>query len=67
MPIVLSPDTYDAWLDPDVTPDVATELLVASPLAGWRADPVSTRMSQSTHDDPQCVAPLGNPNQGELF
>lgn len=67
MPIVLAPDVYDAWLDPKLKPDAATELLVVPPLTSWRADAVSTRMSSATYDDPQCVAPLGNPRQGELF
>ena len=67
MPIVLAEDAYDAWLDPKVKPEIASELCVAPPLVGWRADAVSTRMSSTTHDDPACIQPLGNPNQGELF
>jgi putative SOS response-associated peptidase YedK len=67
MPIVIEPESYAAWLDPSVAPDQATELLMGTPLSGWRADTVSTRMSSSAHDDEQCIAPLGNPNQGELF
>jgi putative SOS response-associated peptidase YedK len=67
MPIVLSPPGYDRWLDPSVKPEDATELLVGRALSGWRADAVSTRMASSTHDDPACIAPVGNPNQGELF
>lgn len=69
MPVLLAPDVYDAWLDPDVKPDVATELLALAhgPASGWRADAVTTRMSSTQYDDPQCIAPVGNPNQGELF
>ncbi len=67
MPIVLGEDAYDAWLDPAVKPDSALELCVLTPLVGWRADAVSTRMSTATHDDPACIQPVGNPNQGELF
>jgi putative SOS response-associated peptidase YedK len=67
MPIVVAPCDYDAWLDPTVKPEAAMELLVASPLAGWRVDPVSTRMSQAQYDDERCIEPIGNPNQGELF
>lgn len=66
MPIVLPEDAYAQWLDPAVKPESASELLVHSPLVGWRADAVSTRMS-TAHDDPQCIEPVGNPNQGELF
>jgi putative SOS response-associated peptidase YedK len=67
MPVVLAPERYDAWLDPDVSPQDANEILVAEPLAGWRADAVSTRMSSRSLDDEKCIEPIGNPNQGELF
>lgn len=68
MPIVVGPDAFDAWLDPEVGPDEATELLVGLPHPiGWRADAVTTRMASALHDDAQCIAPIGNPNQGELF
>jgi putative SOS response-associated peptidase YedK len=67
MPIVVAPENYELWLDPETAVDVATELLSDKPLVGWRADLVSTRMSSSAHDDAQCIQPIGNPNQGELF
>jgi len=70
MPIVLAPEHHDAWLDPKVKPDAAAALCAASPTSGvadWRADIVSTRMSSGAHDDAECIAPLGNPNQGSLF
>jgi putative SOS response-associated peptidase YedK len=37
------------------------------PLDGWRADAVSSWVNDLAHDDAQCIAPLGNPAQGELF
>jgi len=67
MPIVVAPDWYQKWLDPKVSPVDASELLIATPLVGWRTDIVSTRMSSPAHDDAQCIEPIGNPNQGELF
>lgn len=67
MPIVLGAEAYETWLDPSVRPEVASEVLVSSQLSGWRADAVSTRMRSTSHDDPACVEPVGNPNQGELF
>lgn len=33
----------------------------------WRATEVSTWFADAAHDDPRCIAPLGNPAQGELF
>jgi putative SOS response-associated peptidase YedK len=68
MPIVLTPDVFDEWLDPAIGSDAAIELLMAMrhPV-GWRSDAVTTRMASSQHDDEQCIEPVGNPNQGELF
>ncbi|MEJ7599933.1 MAG: SOS response-associated peptidase family protein [Kofleriaceae bacterium] len=41
--------------------------LVPLELASWRADAVSDHVDDVAHDDARCVAPLGNPAQGELF
>jgi len=67
MPIVVSPEDFDGWLDPRVSADDATELLVGTALDGWRADAVSTRMVSAQYDDERCITPLGNPDQCELF
>ncbi len=68
MPIVLSPEMFERWLDPNMGPDQATEMLLAAPHpSGWRTDAVTTRMASSQHDDEKCIEPVGNPNQGELF
>ncbi|HEY5920854.1 MAG TPA: SOS response-associated peptidase family protein [Kofleriaceae bacterium] len=68
MAIVIAPEVFDAWLDPKLDVDEATELLVgAAHPVGWRTDPVTTRMASAQHDDERCIQPVGNPNQGELF
>ncbi|HEX5059491.1 MAG TPA: SOS response-associated peptidase family protein [Kofleriaceae bacterium] len=68
MPIVVPPTAFEAWLDPTVSPDAATDLLAAAEHpTGWPTDTVTTRMASAQYDDAQCIAPLGNPNQGELF
>lgn len=33
----------------------------------WRATAISKYFADASHDDPRCIAPLGNPAQGELF
>ena len=59
---------FATWLDPDVGPDQATEMLMSAPHpSGWRTDAVTNRMASSQHDDVKCIEPVGNPNQGELF
>ena len=64
MPVVIPPHGHAAWLTGPR--DRARELL-AIPPEGWRADPVSSWVNSKNHDDAQCVEPLGNPAQGELF
>ena len=64
MPSVLPADAYATWLTGHR--DAARELL-GRPLTGWRAEPVSAWANSADHDDPQCVEPIGNPAQGELF
>jgi putative SOS response-associated peptidase YedK len=67
MPIVIAARDYDAWLDPKVPPDRAAETCMSPAVNDWRADAVSTRMSSAQYDDERCIAPVGNPNQRELF
>jgi putative SOS response-associated peptidase YedK len=68
MPIVLGAEAIAAWLDPKLGPADAMKLAEdAPPPSGWRADAVTTRMVSAQHDDAKCIAPIGNPNQGELF
>jgi putative SOS response-associated peptidase YedK len=64
MPIVVPAAGYTAWL---TGPRERARELLAAPLDGWRADPVSTWVNSVEHDDERCVEPIGNPAQGELF
>ena len=56
MPVILSADDYQHWLDPKVqTIEPLAPLLI--PLPGDRMDayPVSTHVNSPAHDDPQCI------------
>ncbi|MDQ3365072.1 MAG: SOS response-associated peptidase family protein [Myxococcota bacterium] len=46
----------EAWLDGGAPVEVA-----------WRAVAISRWFEDVAHDDARCIAPLGNPAQGELF
>ncbi|HEY8496639.1 MAG TPA: SOS response-associated peptidase [Limnochordales bacterium] len=60
MPVILSPDDYDLWLDPDVQePEAVLPLLRPAPEDLLRAYPVSTLVNSPRHDDPACVEPVG--------
>jgi putative SOS response-associated peptidase YedK len=57
MPIVLPPDDWAAWLDPDVDADTARAMLAHPAGDDWVAEPVSTWVNKADHDDPRCIAP----------
>lgn len=69
MPVVLSPDIYDAWLDPGLDADGARALLGVPPVDDWIAEPVSTQVNSANNDEPSCIAPLTDdePRQRTLF
>jgi putative SOS response-associated peptidase YedK len=71
MPVILSPDNYDLWLDPDFrnTASVA-EMLRPFEARLMRRYPVSTRVNQVQNDDADCakpVEPYSSPTQAQLF
>lgn len=70
MPVILAPDDFDLWLDPREA-DVVKLLAVLRAQPGERMamHPVSTRVNDPRHDDPECltrVEPVPDP-QGSLF
>ncbi len=59
MPVILTPDRFDLWLDPAVG-DAAHLLPLLAPAAveGWETEPVSKSVNSPAHDAPDCVEPL---------
>ena len=58
MPVILSRDAYEQWLDPTIeTPDPLVALLVPHPADEMTADPVSTWVNKAVHDDARCIEP----------
>ncbi|MEU2791425.1 SOS response-associated peptidase [Streptomyces sp. NPDC007100] len=68
MPLIMTPDKWDAWLDPART-DVADLLpLLAPPPAGlMRAYPVPTDVSNVRNNGPELVKELPAPEEETLF
>ncbi len=68
MPVILPPQAYEAWLDPELieTGHLAPLLVPARPgfLIGY---PVSQRVNAPLHDDPGCIAPLEGGAAGGLL
>jgi putative SOS response-associated peptidase YedK len=59
MPVILSPEAYDLWLDPgfaDVT--AAPDLLKPFDARRMKSYPVSARVGNAANDDAECCAPV---------
>ena len=57
MPVILSADTYDVWLDPASERDELTALLAPYPEDEMGAYPVSRFVNSPQNNDPRCVEP----------
>lgn len=58
MPVILSPDVLDAWLDPGLTsPELWSPLFVPLPEALMRKDLVSRRVNDVANDGPELLVP----------
>jgi putative SOS response-associated peptidase YedK len=56
MPVILPPESYDAWLDREIDdPRPLLPLLVPSPSDPLEAYAVSGLVNSPAHDDPQCI------------
>jgi putative SOS response-associated peptidase YedK len=59
MPVILPPEHWDTWLDPDVQDaDELSDLLIPFTAAQMRAHPVSTHVNKPGNDDPTCIDPI---------
>ncbi len=67
MPVILEPDTYDVWLEPE-TPLSALDA-VMRPMASEKMDEhtVSAFVNDPAHDSRDCIEVAESPRQGELF
>jgi putative SOS response-associated peptidase YedK len=69
MPVILSPDNYDLWLDPGMQVVAAiSELLKPYDARLMRCYAVSTRINHVANDDEECSRPIASAeNQSRLF
>ena len=59
MPVILSPEHYDLWLDPGFgRADALKEMLSPFDAKLMKRYPVSTRVNDVKNDDPECAAAL---------
>jgi putative SOS response-associated peptidase YedK len=56
---ILTPDSWDTWLDPEQhDKQQLTDLLKPWPTEGWQALPVSRHVNSPGNDDPKCIEPI---------
>ena len=70
MPVIVAPDKYDLWLDPDVTDfEAIRDILKPYDAAQMRCYPVSRKLNNSKIDNAEAASPvtLDTPTQGQLF
>ena len=68
MPLMLTPDRWDAWLDPARTgPEELRGLLAPPPGGLMRAFPVPTAVSNVRNNGPELLRELAAPEEGTLF
>ncbi|MFI2289195.1 SOS response-associated peptidase [Streptomyces niveus] len=68
MPLMLTPDRWDAWLDPARTDlDGLRELLAPPPEGLMRAYPVTTAVSNVRNNGPELLEELAAPEESTLF
>lgn len=59
MPVILNPENYNAWLDPENHDTTGLKaLLKAYPASSMMAYPVSRRMNDPSHDEADCIQPV---------
>lgn len=58
MPVILPPDTWESWLDPERTPGDLQPLLQPLPEGSLEEWPVSTDVNSPRNDGPELVAPV---------
>ena len=69
MPVILNPDQYDTWLDPQIgDPPTLAPLLMPYPDADMRVYGVGDAVKKPGFEDPICIAPFEHKNsQMEMF
>jgi putative SOS response-associated peptidase YedK len=66
MPVILSPDDYDRWLDPErKSPDDVLDLLRPYPAERMAASPVSTLVNNPRNERRECIEPVDLETIGE--
>ncbi|WP_420632168.1 SOS response-associated peptidase [Candidatus Leptofilum sp.] len=58
MPVIVEPEDFDLWLNPEPNPELGLHLLRPYPAEKMRAYPVSTIVNSPRNDVPECIQPV---------
>ena len=59
MPVILTPDAYEPWLDPSLQePETLNRILAEDRMEDLEAYPVSKMVNQVRNNSPECIKPL---------
>ena len=67
MPVLVSPTAYECWLDGDNPVSKISHLLRPFPASAMKIHAVSDRVNSIKHDDPDCIRPVAEPLEFDLF
>lgn len=67
MPVILEPEAFAPWLDPETPASALREFTVPIAAEQMRARPVSALVNAPANDDPRCVEPVAALRPGTLF
>ncbi len=56
MPVIITPDFYDCWLDKTNTAVEMADFLAADGYSAMQLTPISTRVNNPLHNDAECLA-----------
>ena len=61
MPVILDPEDYDRWLDPETPIEELRALLRPFPAERMKAEAVSRAVNSVKNDNEECITPIGEP------
>ena len=68
MPVLLAPEQFAAWLDPEATEGATLQrMLVPCPASWLENQPVSPHVNDPRHDDERCLEAPPPEDQPGLF
>ena len=65
MPVIVAPEAFDFWLDPNVDATMAAAVIAPAPDASLEAYEVSSAVNRTANDSPNLLEPLREPEIAE--